>query len=117
MPAGRIEDLPQHLQSKRVQLVATRTAEDANFAKARLFTGLCRFALIRGRATGWVAGCSKFGGLVAQLLSIFVLVPTLGLAGAGILVPTLLSVGLIARFGAETRGRDLRELDAAATAE
>jgi MFS transporter, putative metabolite:H+ symporter len=71
---------------------------------------------IRGRATGWVAGCSKFGGLVAQLLSICALVPTLGLAGAGILVPTLLSVGLIARFGVETRGRDLRELDAAATA-
>ena len=69
---------------------------------------------IRGRATGWVAGCTKFGGLVAQLLSICALVPTLGVAAFGIVIPTLLSTALIAFFGSETRGRDLRELDAAA---
>ncbi|MDB5417905.1 MAG: major facilitator superfamily 1 [Phenylobacterium sp.] len=67
---------------------------------------------VRGRATGWVAGCSKFGGLLAQLLSMLVVVPAVGVAAGLIMIPTLLAMGLVARFGTETRGRDLRELEA-----
>jgi MFS transporter, putative metabolite:H+ symporter len=72
---------------------------------------------IRGRATGWIAGCSKFGGLIAQLLSISSLVPALGVFALLIAAPTVLSMALIALFGAETRGRNLRELDAVTAVE
>jgi hypothetical protein len=60
---------------------------------------------IRGRATGWVAGWSKVGGLIAQGLSVLAVVPALGSAAAAG------SLLLIAIFGRETRGRDLRELE------
>ena len=66
---------------------------------------------VRGRATGWVAGCSKLGGLISQGLGILGLIPPLGLAALYILAPILLSIGLIGWFGPETRGKDLRELD------
>ena len=66
---------------------------------------------IRGRATGWIAACSKLGGVFAQALSIFAIIPTLGVSAAMIAVPTALSLLLVARFGRETRGRDLRHLD------
>ena len=66
---------------------------------------------VRGRATGWVAGCSKLGGLFAQGLSVLALVPGLGIAALVIAVPAGLSLALIALFGRETRGRDLRELE------
>lgn len=66
---------------------------------------------VRGRATGWIAGCSKIGGLAAQGLSALALVPALGSAALMIAAPAALSLILIARFGHETRGRDLRELE------
>jgi putative MFS transporter len=66
---------------------------------------------VRGRATGWVAGCSKIGGLLAQGLSALALVPAIGVAAAMIAAPAIVSILLIARFGRETRGRDLRELE------
>lgn len=66
---------------------------------------------VRGRATGWVAGCSKVGGLIAQALSVLALVPAIGIAAALIAIPTVLSMLLILRFGRETKGRDLRELE------
>jgi putative MFS transporter len=65
---------------------------------------------VRGRATGWIAGASKFGGLAAQGLSVAGLVPVLPAAAAGIAGATVLALGLIAWQGRETRGRDLREL-------
>ncbi|MGO4838691.1 hypothetical protein AB4144_41230, partial [Rhizobiaceae sp. 2RAB30] len=65
---------------------------------------------VRGRATGWVAACSKAGGLIAQGLSISALVPALGVAAVAIMVPMLLALLLIAWFGIETRGLDLRRL-------
>lgn len=71
---------------------------------------------IRGRATGWVAGCSKFGGLIAQGLSVLALAPPLATAALMIAVPSAISLALIAHIGRETRGRDLRELDARARA-
>lgn len=65
----------------------------------------------RGRATGWVAGCSKLGGLLAQGLSVLALAPPLSVAAAIVGVLTLAALGLVPFFGRETRGRDLRELE------
>lgn len=67
---------------------------------------------VRGRATGWVAACTKGGGLIAQTLGIAALVPTMAVASVAIMVPTVAAVLLVARFGRETKGRDLRDLDA-----
>jgi len=68
---------------------------------------------VRGRASGWVAGCSKIGGLIAQGLSALALVPMLNSAALAIAVLAALSLALIAMLGRETRNRDLRELEAA----
>jgi putative MFS transporter len=66
---------------------------------------------IRGRTTGTVAACTKAGGMIAQLLAIFALVPPPAVVALIIMVPTAGAVVLVALFGKETRGRDLRELD------
>lgn len=68
----------------------------------------------RGRATGWVAGCSKIGGVLAQALAAAALVPAFRLAAGAVAVPTVASLLLLAAFGHETRGRDLRELESKA---
>jgi putative MFS transporter len=66
---------------------------------------------IRGRTTGTVAACTKAGGMIAQFLAILALVPPLDVVSLIIIVPTVLALILVARFGKETRGRDLRDLD------
>jgi len=66
---------------------------------------------IRARATGWVAGCSKLGGLLAQMLSVLGLTPVLSVAALAISFPALGALALLARYGRETRHRDLRELE------
>lgn len=66
---------------------------------------------IRGRTTGTVAACSKAGGMFAQLLAILALVPALAVVSVIIIVPTAIALLLVAMFGKETRGRDLRDLD------
>ena len=66
----------------------------------------------RGRATGWIAACTKGGGLIAQLLSLVDWIPSLGIAALLALAPILVSLGLVLRYCSETRGRDLRDLDA-----
>jgi putative MFS transporter len=66
---------------------------------------------IRGRTTGTVAACTKAGGMVAQFIAMFALVPPLGVVSIAIFVPTVAALVLIAIFGKETRGRDLRDLD------
>lgn len=66
---------------------------------------------IRGRATGWIAGCSKLGGLMAQGLSVAALTPPLGVAAALIGVPMAGALILIVWLGRETRGRDLCDLE------
>jgi putative MFS transporter len=66
---------------------------------------------VRGRATGWVAGWSKIGGLIAQGVSALAMVPALGITAAVIALPAAAAFLLIAIFGRETRGRDLRELE------
>jgi len=59
-----------------------------------------------------VAGCSKVGGVIAQGFAALALVPAFGLAAGAIAIPAVGSLLLIAIFGRETRGRDLRELEA-----
>lgn len=66
----------------------------------------------RGRATGLVAGSSKFGGVAVQIAALAGFAPTLVGASLTLLVPTVVSAGLIAWFGRETQGRSLRELEA-----
>lgn len=66
---------------------------------------------VRGRTTGWVAACTKAGGVGAQALSISALVPPMAYVAALIAVPTIVALALVAWFGKETRGRDLRVLD------
>jgi putative MFS transporter len=66
---------------------------------------------IRGRTTGTVAACTKAGGMFAQFLAILALVPPLDVVSMIIIVPTVGALVLIAMFGKETRGRDLRDLD------
>ncbi|MEH3104670.1 MAG: MFS transporter [Sphingomonas phyllosphaerae] len=66
---------------------------------------------VRGRATGWVAACTKAGGLIAQGLTISGVALSMGRSALLIMVPTALSFVLVAWFGRETRGRDLRALE------
>ncbi|ESQ87446.1 MFS transporter [Asticcacaulis sp. AC460] len=66
---------------------------------------------IRGRATGWVAACTKAGGVMAQALSITALVPPLGIAAGMIILPILITLGLFVKYGTETKGLDLRDLE------
>jgi putative MFS transporter len=66
---------------------------------------------LRGRATGWVAGCSKTGGVLAQGLAALALVPALGVAAGMVAVPAVLCLLLVAIIGHETRGRSMRELE------
>lgn len=67
---------------------------------------------VRGRATGLVAASSKFGGVAVQGFALVGLIPTLGGAALGLLVPMGASAAMIAWAGRETRGRSLRELEA-----
>jgi putative MFS transporter len=69
---------------------------------------------IRGRATGLVAGASKFGGVAVQGFALLGFIPTLGGAALALLAPMGLSAGLVVWAGRETRGRSLRELEASA---
>ncbi|MDQ6629724.1 MAG: hypothetical protein M3Z29_14965 [Pseudomonadota bacterium] len=71
---------------------------------------------IRGRATGWVAACTKAGGLAAQLLGILALAPTLLVGAWALLLPVVGALCLIGRYGPETRDGDLRDVDAASLA-
>ena len=67
---------------------------------------------IRGRATGLVAGSSKFGGVAVQGFALVGFIPTLTSFALALLGPIALSTALVAWAGRETRGRSLRELEA-----
>jgi len=67
---------------------------------------------VRGRATGWVAACTKGGGLLAQGLTVSGFSLSMRLSSLLVMVPTALALVLVAWFGRETRGRDLRDLEA-----
>jgi MFS transporter, putative metabolite:H+ symporter len=62
---------------------------------------------VRGRATGLVSGSSKFGGIAANALTMAALVPGLVIAAVALAVPVVLSAGLVARYGKETRNKQL----------
>lgn len=66
---------------------------------------------VRGRATGLIAGSSKVGGVAVQGFALAGLIPTLGGTAVALIVPIIISAGLVAYAGRETRGRSLRELD------
>jgi putative MFS transporter len=66
---------------------------------------------IRGRATGWTAGCSKLGGLIAQGVAVLGAAPPFAAAALVVAIPSGLAFLLIARLGRETRGLDLRKID------
>jgi putative MFS transporter len=66
---------------------------------------------VRGRTTGTVAACTKAGGMFVQLLAMLTLIPPLSMVSLLTIVPTVAALALVAWFGKETRGRDLRELD------
>lgn len=63
--------------------------------------------LVRGRATGLASGSSKFGGLAANALTMAGLVPSLVVAAVALAVPIAVSAGLLARYGKETRNKQL----------
>ena len=65
---------------------------------------------VRGRATGLVAGSSKFGGVAVQAFALLGIIPTLVGAGVALLSPTLLAGALIGWAGKETSGRSLPEV-------
>ena len=67
---------------------------------------------IRGRATGLIAGASKFGGVAVQGFALAGFIPTLGGAALALVAPMAASAFLVSWAGRETRGRSLRELEA-----
>ena len=66
---------------------------------------------VRGRATGWVAACTKAGGMIAQLLASWRSCPGARRRVADHHRADGRGAGPGRRFGKETRGRDLRDLD------
>ena len=71
---------------------------------------------VRGRATGLIAGSSKFGGVAVQGFALVGLIPTLGGAALALVAPMGISAALVAYAGRETRGRSLRELESGGAA-
>ena len=67
----------------------------------------------RGRATGLIAGSSKFGGVAVQAFAFLGFLPTLGGAALALIAPVAASALLLAWSGRETRGRSLRDLELA----
>jgi putative MFS transporter len=68
-------------------------------------------ARMRGRAIGWVASCTKFGGIFSQFLGLLALIPTLSSGSWGVILLLGIACLLVMRFGEETRGRELGDLD------
>ena len=59
---------------------------------------------VRGRGTGFVAGSSKAGGIMVQVVAMAAMVPALGTATILLAVPVIASALLIVGFGGESRG-------------
>jgi putative MFS transporter len=68
---------------------------------------------VRGRGTGLVAGSSKLGGVAVQVSALLGFIPTFGGAALVLIVPMAAAALLVGYAGPETRGRSLRELEAA----
>jgi len=65
---------------------------------------------IRGRGTGFVAGSSKFGGILVQVVNLAAMVPPLATAAIVLVVPVVASAVLIGKYGLESRGRQIDAL-------
>ncbi|WP_404337975.1 MFS transporter [Sphingomonas sp. MMS12-HWE2-04] len=59
-------------------------------------------SVIRGQATGFVAGASKFGGIGAQIATLAGAVPAVAAAALVLAVPMAFSALLVARYGRRT---------------
>ena len=75
------------------------------------YTGESYRASVRGRATGWVAGVSKFGGLLAQGLAVLGVAPVFAVAAGAVAFITFVALVLIVWFCDDTRERDVDEAD------
>lgn len=63
------------------------------------------FALrVRGRATGWIAACTKAGGLLAQAIGLAGLAIGVATATLALIVPAVLALALVLRFDAVHAG-------------
>jgi len=62
---------------------------------------------IRGRAMGWIAGCTKAGGILVQALALGGVAPQIGLISTGVLLLLIGAVTGLVVFGVETRGRSI----------
>ena len=68
-------------------------------------------AAVRGRALGWVSGCTKFGGIFAQGLALLGRAPAIAIFAVFVALLLFIAGGLVWLFGAETRGRKLEDLE------
>lgn len=75
--------------------------------------GVGRRVLALCEAAAMHAGSSKFGGVAVQGFALIGFIPTLTGVALALLGPIALSTALVAWAGRETRGRSLRELEAA----
>jgi putative MFS transporter len=75
------------------------------------YTGESYRASVRGRATGWVAGVSKFGGLLAQGLAVLGVAPVFAVAAGAVAFITFFALVLIVWFCDDTRERDVDEAE------
>jgi putative MFS transporter len=64
-------------------------------------------AATRGRATGWIAACTKLGGPLAQGLTLLGMVPALGSAAVVTALTTVAAIALIIPFCMETRQHEV----------
>lgn len=74
---------------------------------------------LRGTGSGFAAGASKVGGILAPPLIAFILMryPGFGMVGVIAAVPVLLATAMIALTGVETRDRPLEEMNTQAEPE
>ncbi|MEJ2458360.1 MAG: hypothetical protein P8Y58_09525 [Novosphingobium sp.] len=56
-------------------------------------------SVIRGQATGFATGASKFGGIGAQVAGLAGIVPAASAAALVLAVPMAVSAALVARYG------------------
>ena len=65
-------------------------------------------SVIRGQATGFVAGASKFGGIGAQIASLAAAVPAGPAAALILAVPMAISAFRVARYGRKPSTAELQ---------
>ena len=79
-------------------MVALLAGANGTIATLLPFTTENYSPAVRGRVTGLVAGSSKIGGVGVQSIALLGVFPTIRQAAIILVIPTLLSAGLIAKF-------------------